>query len=110
MSSTVSRVNLGQRKDIAVRQFPVVMMIVSGHSVFFVDLAQKIEFDKPGGAVRHMAEAVGTGHDVAVAQTLDVEHRVHGQQPADIAHVVKAHGKVFARRGQEHEVVPEVIH
>ena len=40
----------------------------------------------------------------------DVEHGVFGEQPADVAHVVVGGGQVLAGRGEEHEVVAEVVH
>ena len=101
---------LREGQNVAVGHFEVVVVVVARHAVFLVDLAEQVQFDETGGAVGHVAEAVGTGHDVAVLHTFDVEHGVFGEQPADVAHVVVGGGQVLAGRSEEHEVVAEVVH
>ena len=101
---------LGEGENVAVGHFEVIVMIVARHAEFLVDLAEQVQFDEARGAVGHVAEAVGAGHDVAVLHALDVEHGVFGEQPADVAHVVVGGGEVLAGRGEEHEIVAEVVH
>lgn len=100
---------LGQGKDVAVGHFHHVVVVVAGHTVFLVDLAHEAELDEAGVIVRHVAETVRTGQDVAVLKTLDVKHGVDSQEPADVAFEVIAHGEVLAGGGQEHPVGAEVV-